>query len=224
LFDTIIEPFAGAAGYSTRFWRKNVVLVDLANDIYQIWDWLIHVSEEEFMRLPTDFSHLDDLTIPDIWRLYLSYNVASGQCKPQFRATKFSKDNLRGSPETSSTLSKETRSRRANQLQHIRHWQVYHASYDQIDFGRATWFVDPPYNNEAGSRYTCNEVDFSHLSNWCKAREGQVIVCENDGADWLPFVPLASIGGGHRHTASKEVFYHQFDGKDVTLNDFSNVS
>lgn len=28
---------------------------------------------------------------------------------------------------------------------------------------------------------------------WCKDRRGQVIVCENAGATWLPFEPLATI-------------------------------
>ncbi len=35
-------------------------------------------------------------------------------------------------------------------------------------------------------------IDFPALGDWCRGRQGQVIVCENDGADWLPFTPFAS--------------------------------
>jgi 16S rRNA G966 N2-methylase RsmD len=51
----------------------------------------------------------------------------------------------------------------------------------------ATWFIDPPYQ-KAGKYYTGhNKMDFEKLGEWCKSRKGQVIVCENQGADWLPF-------------------------------------
>lgn len=54
--------------------------------------------------------------------------------------------------------------------------------------GQATWFVDPPYQ-VAGVRYRYNStrIDFAALGDWCRSLDGQVIVCENDGADWLPF-------------------------------------
>lgn len=38
-----------------------------------------------------------------------------------------------------------------------------------------------------------NGIDFQRLGVWCKSLPGQVIVCENDGADWLPFRDLASV-------------------------------
>ncbi len=33
-------------------------------------------------------------------------------------------------------------------------------------------------------------MDFVALGSWCQQRLGQTIVCEYEGADWLPFVPL----------------------------------
>jgi hypothetical protein len=38
----------------------------------------------------------------------------------------------------------------------------------------------------------CNSaaLDYSALATWCRARKGQAIVCEQDGADWLPFEHL----------------------------------
>jgi hypothetical protein len=56
----------------------------------------------------------------------------------------------------------------------------------------ATWFVDPPYNNAAGNGYKFGAklLDFARLAEWCRALPGQVMVCENAGATWLPFRPL----------------------------------
>lgn len=34
-------------------------------------------------------------------------------------------------------------------------------------------------------------MDFDALATWCRSRTGQVIVCEQQGATWLPFTPLA---------------------------------
>jgi hypothetical protein len=77
----------------------------------------------------------------------------------------------------------------ASQVDYIRHWQVVHCSYTDCPRPRtATWFVDPPYQN-AGRHYRFGSsgVDYTHLARWCRSRPGQVIVCENAGATWLPF-------------------------------------
>jgi hypothetical protein len=59
----------------------------------------------------------------------------------------------------------------------------------------ATWFVDPPYNNRAGSYYIENSIDYVALGTWCHERRGQAIVCENEGADWLPFRSFKDVEG-----------------------------
>jgi hypothetical protein len=71
----------------------------------------------------------------------------------------------------------------------------------------ATWFVDPPYA-VAGKSYKVRFTDYPRLAEWCKGREGQVIVCENEGADWLPFTPLTdakAFAGRGRLGVSGEV-------------------
>src|SRR5690606_4564477 len=90
----------------------------------------------------------------------------------------------------------------------IRHWIVFEGSYADLPNAPATWFVDPPYNNRAGSLYTFGSggIDYSHLGAWCREREGQVIVCENDGADWLPFAPFADARA-YRTQRSREVVW-----------------
>ena len=40
-----------------------------------------------------------------------------------------------------------------------------------------------------------------------RARLGQVIVCENEGADWLPFSPLADVKATRPNSRSIEVVW-----------------
>lgn len=46
---------------------------------------------------------------------------------------------------------------------------------------------------------------------WCQSRRGQTLVCENDGATWLPFQPfhdaLATPGSRRPGKVSKEVIW-----------------
>ena len=75
----------------------------------------------------------------------------------------------------------------------------------------ATWFVDPPYA-DAGRAYKhgAQGIDFSALADWCRSRNGQTVVCENFGADWLPFREFRDIkgtAGARRSGVSKEVIW-----------------
>jgi len=77
-----------------------------------------------------------------------------------------------------------------------------HADFQSLENNKATWFIDPPYQivnknggifqNGAGYSKTCDSanLDFAQLSNFCLNREGQLIVCEKEGANWLPFIPF----------------------------------
>src|SRR5947208_2052595 len=67
----------------------------------------------------------------------------------------------------------------------LRTWTLSSRSYEELPDIEATWFIDPPYNNPAGGKYAVNDIDYQHLAEWCRSRRGQIIVCENAGADWL---------------------------------------
>jgi hypothetical protein len=41
-------------------------------------------------------------------------------------------------------------------------------------------------------------IDFRALAKWCRARQGQVIVCENSDALWLPFRPFGERMAAYR--------------------------
>jgi hypothetical protein len=79
------------------------------------------------------------------------------------------------------------------QKPHIACWTVDCAPYWGVPLREAHWHVDPPYNNEAGSRYPFAAIDYSHLASWCRKLPGVVDVFENGGASWLPFLPLCNV-------------------------------
>ena len=107
-----------------------------------------------------------------------------------------------GDQQTGVYWSPEVRQRIASQLKYIRHWTVEQKSYENIPDMRATWFIDAPYDNKAGEhyRYGRRGIDYEHLGDWCRSRSGQVIVCENFGADWLDFSPLGSFRGQRKRS------------------------
>lgn len=84
------------------------------------------------------------------------------------------------------------RERIASQVESIRGWAVVEGSYDMLGNVPSTWYVDPPYVDK-GRYYRCRDVDYAALASWCRERQGRVIVCENEGASWLPFRSLATI-------------------------------
>lgn len=72
-------------------------------------------------------------------------------------------------------------------------------SYSEIENQTATWFIDPPYQF-GGDHYHENGIDFPVLGEWCKSRNGHVIVCENTKANWLPFYSMREMSGAYTKT------------------------
>jgi len=71
--------------------------------------------------------------------------------------------------------------------------QIEKKPWWQVEVEPAHWHIDPPYNNNAGSRYPSPPLTYSSLGAWCRGLPGEVDVCENVGADWLPFEPLYEV-------------------------------
>jgi len=77
--------------------------------------------------------------------------------------------------------------------------EIIRGDYTQAPDIEATWFIDPPYHVDGrpqsrGMGYAegCNShaLDYEALAVWCRGRRGQKIVCEQQGATWLPFEHL----------------------------------
>jgi site-specific DNA-adenine methylase len=209
-YDTIIEPFAGAAGYSVRHHERNVILYEIDPKIFGIWDYLLNVSETEIRSLPVNIQHVDDLDVPQEAKWLIGFWINKGSATPKKQPSTWMK-----SPNHESEFwGKTIRERIASQLFSIRHWKVFNKSYTSARNRKATWFIDPPYNNSAGRRYrySLTDEEFEDLAIWCRGRRGQTIVCENLGADWLDFEPFATIraaNGKHKTGYSHEVIWSQ---------------
>lgn len=49
MHSTVVEPFAGGAGYSLRYPKRNVILCEKDKHIFQLWTWLIGSATESFL-------------------------------------------------------------------------------------------------------------------------------------------------------------------------------
>lgn len=189
----IVEPFAGAAGYSLTYSDRQVVLTDASPKIAALWDWLISVSVDDVRSLPIDIgaSRIDELNIPVPAQTWIGHALNPGGSDTRPRKNNgwnSSPDRMR----QMNTWSQAFVDRAVAQLPYIRHWMAGHASYRELPDIEGTWFIDPPYQGRAGAHYPfgSKRIDYADLADWCQTRRGQVIVCEAEGATWLPFQRL----------------------------------
>jgi hypothetical protein len=206
-YTRLVEPFAGAAGYATRHYTQEVVLVERDPVIAALWRYLIGVTSDEVRRIPLlgVGQTVADLSVCDEARSLVGFWVNKGTATPGKSQSSWMRQGIR----PKSFWGQEIRERIALQVEGIRHWRVTEGSYAEAPDYHATWFVDPPYQG-AGRWYRFHEIDFAALSKWVRAREGLVIACENEGATWLPFVPFKKIKANeskHRHKVSAEAVW-----------------
>jgi hypothetical protein len=216
---TIIEPFAGAAGYSLRYPDHDVILVEKYHVIAEIWRWLIAAQPDEVRAIPC-VDAVADLPswIPDGARWLVGMCFGAGDTRPRER--------------TSPMVARDggwpvLQRRAAAQVSAIKHWRVIEGDYTAAPHSDATWFIDPPYF-DAGARdrseggrgrvrypFGADELDHEALALWCRGRRGQAIVCESLGATWLPFqsfVTTIGVGGA----PSREAIWWQDTARSQT--------
>lgn len=213
-FDSIIEPFAGAAGYSLRYADRKVTLVEKDPVIAALWRYLVRVTPAEILGLPLDVTDVRSLPVAEEAQSLIGWWINKGTERPRRTPSKWFRDGLR----PKSFWGSEIRERIANQVESIRHWTIVEGDYSAAPDVEATWFIDPPYANKAGEMYRCSSkaLDFQSLGAWCRGRRGQTIVCENAGATWLPFehfAPFYGARGSKRQDRTDEVVW--IGGDDV---------
>lgn len=235
--NVLIEPFAGSACYSLHYPHKQVKLFDKYGVICSIWDYLIHVSENEFLNLPLiDFDKpVDDYNICQEAKYLIGFWLMSTSTSPGLKHTSRSIKLIQGGhlttrtvnnqkitttekPTNFSSWTEKNKIKIASQLQYIRHWTIENKSYDQIDNQNATWFIDPPYQI-AGKSYkeSSKNINFNHLGEWAKQRYGEIIVCENEGAKWLPFKSFTDLTNSRRKQTQEVVYYQGFENMHLNL-------
>jgi site-specific DNA-adenine methylase len=216
-YGKIIEPFAGAAGYAMKYASMDVDLYDVDPIVYGMWSYLIQAKPAEIRRLPADVWNVDDLHVCQELKWLVGYSLSTGKKGPFKRPSAWKESH----PESNFCgWGASMRERIAQQLPYIRHWKIFNKSYESVPNEKATWFIDPPYV-EAGKHYRYSFNDYKNLASFCEDRRGLTIVCEAEGAQWLPFLSLGMVRGQARKHFRKEDFYgevvwvHDDDPKGV---------
>jgi hypothetical protein len=191
--DLIIEPFAGSAAYAYRYWERDVWVNDKDIRTYELWRFLTggRISRDALQVLPRyvvvgqPVEEIADWSVLPNGLYELAQSLVSSGTYGE--RSKRSFVTPRAAPAWPRAL------RRIEAVfDRVAHWKITNLSYQLLPNIDASWFVDAPYNNAAGNRYRqrASGIDFAHLAAWCCGRRGQVVVCEEQGATWLPFVPL----------------------------------
>lgn len=191
-FEKIIEPFAGSARYALKYFDRDVLLVDKYDVVIKIWKWLQQCSPEDIKKLPEPKPREDirNYTFDcEEAQMLMRYMIGGGLARMQWVV----------SPQGFGQGVKAQKKRIAENLFKIRHWKIMHGSYETIPNEKATWFIDPPYQN-GGYKYVVNKINYQELAIWCKSRNGQAIVCENSKASWLDFYHLKNMHGSFQKT------------------------
>lgn len=216
----VVEPFAGAAGYSCFYGVRQAILVDKDPIIAGLWKYLIGVSPSEVMSLP-DMPEIgdcvDNYDIPQEAKWLIGFWLNRGSATPKKTRTAYSARSDRGQL----NWGQRAKERIASQLPQIAEWQVIEGSYEQSPNCEATWFVDPPYGDK-GRFYRVGFADFDQLGQWCLRRRGTLIACEGEGAKWLPFEPLGSFKSSKGRAT--EVAYIRCATTPPTTNDAKSTT
>jgi hypothetical protein len=204
----IIEPFAGTARYALKYFDRDVLLVDKYDVIVRIWKWLQQASDKDILGLP-DYKAgdvIDRSTFDVIEQAWLvGFMIQAAVNGPRLTVTPMGAKNY---PRQKKSI--------ARQLFKIRHWDIRLGSYEDIENQEASWFIDPPY--QFGGEYyvkSNKDLDYAALAAWCKSRKGQVIVCENTKATWLPFKPMRKMSGTI-HTTTEAIWSNEKTNFDAT--------
>ncbi len=200
--DVIVEPFAGSAAYSVTHLTPSllrpaldkVILIEKDKRVYDTWVKLLDMDADDVLNYP----------IPEAGERTSDFLLMTSAVSNRIARQKemVVTDRM---PVVLRRMFKQI----ANVLPHVKgRVEVIHGDYTEAEDIEATWFIDPPYHvgsraQQRGMGYAegCNSaaLDYNALGEWCQSRRGQKIVCEQDGADWLPFEHLArardSIGG-----------------------------
>lgn len=207
----VIEPFAGSAAYSVRWNPKEVKLYDVSPDVCLLWDFLIKCSERDIRSIPDSFDSFSEVdALPPGAKMLVSFWVAKGRAEPSGVLSPWYFQ-YRNSHDCR-VWGPAVKHRILTQKPQIAFWSIDNLSYEKIPLEEAHWHIDPPYNNAPGRRYPHNNIDYESLASWCRALPGAVDVCENVGADWLPFEPLyevVSSRGRRNGTVSREAVWRK---------------
>jgi hypothetical protein len=208
VYKTIIEPFAGSAGYSVRYYTHDVILVEKDPVLVGMWRYLQQASAADFRGLPDLLlgQTVDDLSVCQEAKWLIGFWLNAATSRPRKSPSAW----MRQGHRPNSFWGPAVRERLAADAGKVKHWRIIEGDYTKAPVVEATWFIDPPYI-DAGTYYHFSDIDYAKLARWVKGRKGQVMVCEQQGATWLPFKPfhVCKSNPSYGNGKSAEVLYQE---------------
>ena len=196
-YESIIEPFAGSAAYSffSDNWRNQVILIEKDPKVASIWEWLINEATEQKIK------NLPDLKVGEKSSEFLHIIHAATKMAFKYKTITVTPVLARNWE-----ISKRVM---AENLQKIKHWQIICGDYTMAPDIDATWFIDPPYMSEPGMGYGFSSalINYEELAKWSLSRSGEVICCEGEYGDYLPFETLLDLKGVAGKSSKEKIFY-----------------
>lgn len=224
-YRVVVEPFAGSAAYSVthlfspakgRPPLDKVILVEKDKRVYDTWVKLLAMDVDDLLNYP----------IPSAGERTSDFLLMTSACSNRIARTEEMTVTTR-MPVVLKRMFKQI----AHVLPHVKgRVEIIHGDYTEAEDIEATWFIDPPYHvgsraQQRGMGYAegCNSasIRYEELGEWCRSRRGQKIVCEQDGATWLPFKHLRLARNSIGNEAT-EVYWADpievdgTDGSDLT--------
>lgn len=190
-YPLVIEPFAGSMAYTLHHRPDEAIGIEADRRVVDLWNR--SVKTKSVPPKPEIGSATTDLLVK-----LCSYSEHSLTTEGPMTVTSRM---LRDWDSVHERMIRDGRWCRS-------HVSYRHGNYTSAPNVEATWFIDPPYQNanRRGYRFGGNLIDFSALADFVHSRQGQVIVCEQEGADWLPFENLYSLAS-HRGSRRTEMIW-----------------
>lgn len=186
--DSIIEPFAGGAGYSLRYADRKVVLAEADPHLSVLWTYLIGKATEGNIReIPIGVKEGTDIRT-------LGLTLGQATLLKSWQRTNNVGNCWTISPwgNKPGQWTANTRARVASEVGAVKHWRVLSSASAAFTTGaEATWLVDPPYLYNYN--YRSIPLDYAALAKAVRKCRGQIIACEaicpKTGAtpNYLPF-------------------------------------
>jgi hypothetical protein len=209
LGDVVIEPFAGAAGYSMHYEPKKAILFDVYDAVVRAWRFLIDAGNrggDPIMDLPIIDPGCD---VPDIeGKELIGFWCVRGVESPRYKLP--DSGWVRQYPDR--FWGVKQRARLAAECVKVKDWEVHCGNFSDAAGIVGTWFVDPPYE-QAGKHYARPFHEYNKLAEFCREQRDLVIVCEESTdsyfPSWLDFEPFLVHSTMQKRKATEVIWTSQ---------------
>lgn len=197
-FDLVIEPFAGSMAYTLHHRPPVAIGVEVDEQVVDVWRRVSALPPNELLAYPTP--SIGERT-SDRWQMLAAGSHGTTRAESYLWTDRMNRD-----------FAKQRRMAARAQPYVAERVLYLGDDYTTAPDLAATYFVDPPYQHvHRGYERGADGIDYEALAAWVRSRRGQVIVCEQEGADWLPFRPLAAIRGTTNKATTEVVWISDED-------------